>query len=90
MFTSGSRYAGAGTYVVTRPDGSSVTVTRIPLPGSAPIVGWHRRLDTERLDLLAAYYLKDPTASWQLGWTNDALILEALERHELIAVPGSR
>ena len=32
MFFTGSRYAGAGTYQVTRADGTVVTVTRIPLP----------------------------------------------------------
>jgi hypothetical protein len=90
MFDDRSRYAKAGTYEVRQPDGTLVTVTAIPLPVRPPVLGWHRRLDTERLDLLAFHYLKDATAAWQLGWTNDAMVLGALELHELIAIPRSR
>ena len=87
MFFPGSRYTDIGTYQATRPDGSTITVTRLPLPGPAPVQGWHRRSDTEHLDLLASHYLGDPTAAWALGWANRAMSLDALGVHDLIAIP---
>jgi hypothetical protein len=89
VFDADSRYAKAGTYVVTLPDGTPVVVTRIPLPRARPVLGWHRRGDDERLDVIAFRHLRNATASWQLGWANDALVLDALARHELIAIPRS-
>lgn len=87
MFLPNSRYAGLGSYAVTRPDGSAVTVTNLPLPAPRPVTGWHRRADTENLDLLAGHYLGDPTAGWLLGWTNGAVSLDALAARELLAIP---
>jgi hypothetical protein len=87
MFNENSRYADAGSYLVTLPDGTPVNVTRIPLPQPRAVIGWHRRADDERLDHVAFRRLGDATAAWQLGWTNDAMVLDALARHELIAIP---
>ena len=87
MFDSGSRYANAGTYIVTLPEGTPVVVTRIPLPSPAAPLGWHRRTESERLDLLAFHYLHDATAAWALGWTNNAMSLDALAVHETVAIP---
>lgn len=87
MFDASSRYAKTGTYVVALPDGTSVTVTRIPLPQGLSVLGWYRRDDDERLDIVAFKHLRDATAAWQLGWANDAVMLDALARHELIAIP---
>ncbi|MEV5700697.1 MULTISPECIES: hypothetical protein [Streptomyces violaceoruber group] len=87
MFHSTSRYAGAGTYEVTRPDGTVVLATRLPLPTAVPVAGWHRRSEGERLDLLAGHYLEDPTASWMLGLANGAMVLDALAVRDLVAVP---
>lgn len=87
MFAPGSRYATAGTYRVTLPDGTIVTVTRLPLPVRPPVRGWHRRAAGERLDLLAWHYAGDATAAWRLGWCSDAMSLDALGAHELVAIP---
>jgi hypothetical protein len=88
MFHPGSRYADAGTYQVTRQDGTVVTVTRLPQPPAVPVVlGWQRRADGERLDLLAAHFLGDPTAAWALGFANGAMVLDALAARPLVAVP---
>ena len=87
MFGPGSRYENAGTYTVFLPDGTPVTVTRIPLPARQPLQGWAKRTDSERLDLLAYHYLGDATAAWKLGWTADAVSLDALASHELIPIP---
>lgn len=90
MFAPGSRYQNAGTYTVTLPDGTEVTVTKLPLPQRAPLAGWHRRAQSERLDLIAYSYLGDATAAWQLGWANGAVVLDALAAHELIGIPARR
>jgi hypothetical protein len=87
MFTPNSRYADAGTYQVTTHGGEVITVTRLPLPQPQPILGFHRRTNAERLDLLAFHYLGDATAAWRLGWANGAMSLDALGSHETIAIP---
>jgi hypothetical protein len=90
MFDASSRYANTGTYVIELPDGTPVNVARIPLPQPRPVLGWHRRGEEERLDVIAFKHMRDATAAWQLGWTNDAMVLDALARHELIAIPRPR
>jgi hypothetical protein len=90
VFAQNSRYATAGTYTVTLPDGRVATVTRIPLPQQPPTLGWHRRAEAERLDLIAYQYLRDATRAWTLGWSNGAVVLDALAAHELIAIPRAR
>jgi hypothetical protein len=89
MFFPGSRYANAGTYQVTAPDGTTVTATRLPLPASSGLLGWYKRAAAERLDLLALNFLGDPTAAWALGWTNGAVSLDALAAHEHVAIPAA-
>jgi hypothetical protein len=86
MFFSGSRYASAGSYQAARADGTLVTVTRIPLPTPRAVLGWHRRGEGERLDLIAYRYLKDPAQAWILCEANDCLVPDALAAHELIAI----
>jgi hypothetical protein len=90
MFFAGSRYLSAGTYAVTLRDGTQATVTRSPLPAQTAIAGWHRRAQGERLDLLAYQYLGSATMAWRLGFDNNALVLDALAAHELIAIPAGR
>jgi hypothetical protein len=87
MFTSGSRYSGAGLYQVTLPDGTVVTVTRAPRPRTARLVGWHRRLDDERLDVIAHRYTRDATQAWVLCDANDAMAPDALGVHDVIGIP---
>lgn len=87
MFSSNSRYANAGTYTVTKEDGTAVTATRLPLPSRPAIAVSHVRLDAHRLDLIAAHYLGDATAFWRLCDANEAIAPEALAVHDRIAVP---
>jgi hypothetical protein len=87
MFSSDSRYAGAGTYQVTLGDGSVATATRIPAPVSRAPIGWHRRGPDERLDVIAYRYLKNATWFWQLCETNGSISPDALAAHDLIAIP---
>jgi hypothetical protein len=88
MFFPGSRYERAGTYPVTLPDGTIATVTRIPLPRTDPLVGYHPRVQGQRLDLIASHYLADPTTFWRLCDANNAIAPDALAMHDLVGIPG--
>lgn len=87
MFFPGSRYQNAGTYTVTRADGTTVSVTKTPLPLRSPLRGFHRRLEGQRLDLIAWRYLADATTFWRLCDANKALVPDALATHDLIGIP---
>jgi hypothetical protein len=87
MFFPGSRYETTGTYTVTLPNDKTVRVTKLPLPQSRAILGYHHRLEGQRLDLIANRYLKDPTAFWQLCDANNALVPDALAARDLIGIP---
>jgi len=87
MFFPGSRYQSAGLYSVTLPNGKTVRVTKLPLPTPKPLLGYHQRLDGQRLDLIANRYLKDPTAFWQLCDANNAMLPDALAARNLVGIP---
>ncbi|GAA1954696.1 hypothetical protein [Microbacterium deminutum] len=89
MFTSNSRYAAAGTYQVTLADGTVVTVTRAPRPRATRLVGWHRRVDDERLDVIAHRFTRDATQAWLLCDANDAMSPDALGVHDVIGIPDA-
>ncbi|MBK8460541.1 MAG: LysM domain-containing protein [Micropruina sp.] len=90
MFTSNSRYAGAGTYQVVLPGGTVVTVTRAPLPQALPIIGWHQCSNDERLDVIAHRFTRDATQGWLLCDVNDAMVPDALAAHDVIGIPPQR
>lgn len=87
MFFSNSRYENAGTYTVTQANGRIVTATKLPLRSPKPLLGYHRRLEGQRLDLIANHYLKDPNAFWQLCDANNTIVPDALATRELIGIP---
>jgi hypothetical protein len=90
MFFPGSRYQKTGTYVVTGPDGRPVTVARVPLPPrdeDIRLAGWHRRLEGQRLDLIANHHLADPTTFWRLCDANSSVVPDALAARGLIGIP---
>ena len=64
-----------------------MATTNLPLPVQTPLQGFHRRLDGQRLDLIASRYLKDATAFWQLCDANNAIAPDALAAHNLIGIP---
>jgi len=67
--------------------GAMVSVTNIPLPSSPPLLGYHRRLEGQRLDLIANHYLSDPAAFWRLCDANGAMVPDALGVHSLVGIP---
>ena len=88
MIFAGSRYQNSGTYRVTLPDRTVVSVLRLPLPGPAVVRGYYRRRGTgDGLDTIANFFLKDATAFWQLCDANNAVVPDALLARNLIGIP---
>jgi hypothetical protein len=87
MFFPGSRYEKLQSYSVTRPDGTTVAATRLPLALVRPVRGLHRRVEGQRLDLIAAHYLQDATTFWRLCDASGAVAPDALAARALCAIP---
>ena len=88
MFATDSRYAKLAPYTVTLRDGRVVTATRLwRSPAQLPLAGYHTRAQGDRLDLLAARYLQDPTLFWKLCDANGTPAAAALEARPLIGIP---
>lgn len=87
MFSPNSRYASLPTYTVTKPDGTEMRAVKLPLPKQRSLLGYHRRLEGQRLDLIANRYLKDATGFWQLCDANNAMVPDALASRDLIGIP---
>jgi hypothetical protein len=87
MFFSGSRYEKLGTYSTTKADGKTVQATKLPLPSVAPLIGFHRRHEGQRLDLIASHYLSDATTFWRLCDANNEVVPDALAVRDLIGIP---
>lgn len=88
MFAPNSRYADSPIYQCTLPDGRQVSAIQFPVRSQRALAGYHRRLDGQRLDLIASFYLKDPTAFWRLCDANGAISPHALSTHALIGIPA--
>jgi hypothetical protein len=88
MFFPGSRYEKTGTYTVQKDDGSTVVVTRIPGPRRPALRGFHRRLDGQRLDLIAHRHLKDASGFWRLCDASGVMAPDALAGRELVGIPA--
>lgn len=89
MFAPNSRYYGLPTYTVILPNGQTVSVTSCAVPSAQTIAGYHPRVAGDRLDLLAARYLSDPTVFWKLCDANNAPAPDALAAADLIGIPLS-
>jgi hypothetical protein len=87
MFFPGSRYLGMATYPVRRPDGTTAQAVKLPLPRPALVIGYHRRLVDQRLDLIAAHYLADATAFWRLCDAAGTVVPDALNAADLVGIP---
>lgn len=87
MFDRNSRYWSQPTYLTRTSDGRSVVAVTIPLPRTEQSAGEHRRREGDRLDLVAARYLDQPTSFWRLCDLNGASVPAALEARPFIAIP---
>lgn len=88
MFFPGSRYEKSGSYTLTRADGVQIKVARLPLPQRPPLLGFHKRLEGQRPDLIANFYLKDATAFWRLCDANNSMAPDALAARPLVGIPS--
>jgi hypothetical protein len=75
-----SRYDGVPTATIEVDDGRGgvrevpYILTRTPAdPATLTPLAWHRVAADDRLDLIAARYLGDPSAFWRIGDANLAL-----------------
>ena len=68
-----------------------MTAVRCAAPAPLPLEGYHRSVAGDRLDLLAARCLNDPTVFWKLCDANNVPVPDALAAADLIGIPrGSR
>lgn len=97
-----SRYEGLEVATAVAPDGAGglreVRYLRrrpAPPPSTSPPLARHRVAEGDRLDLVSARHLGDPTAFWRVADANDALdpddlVAPAAEGSVLvIPVPGA-
>jgi hypothetical protein len=87
MVFPGSRYSAGNTYSISCPNGSTITVLQIPLPGPALVQGYYRRIGAQRLDTIANAFLKDATAFWRLCDANNVVVPDALAARLLVGIP---
>ena len=90
IFDPGSRYAKLPTVLMVDARGRTVEVVPPALAQPQALRGRHIRRQGERPDHLAALYLADPTASWALGWINDAMTGEVLSELRELQIPTTK
>jgi hypothetical protein len=89
MFAINSRYAKQAIYLATTSNGRQVPAVTLPLPPqSVHLAGFHTRMVAERLDLVAARYLSDPTWFWRLCDANNTPVPDALAARSLLGIPA--
>jgi hypothetical protein len=75
-------------YEVTDLRGRRVFALPTPDPPLEFSVGRHVKKQNERLDHLAAAYLKDPNAFWRIAVVNGAVLPDSLLENELLDIPA--
>jgi hypothetical protein len=90
MLASNSRYAALAPTTATTASGQTVVALPPRLPPAAPpaLAGYYRRPAGERLDLVAARFLADPTAFWRLCDANNCMVPDALAARPTIGIPA--
>ena len=87
MFFAGSRYLSATQYVVTTPSGATVAAVSVYRSTSPTLRGFYKRVQGQRLDQIANYYLADPTTFWKLCDANATLVPDALANAAQVGIP---
>jgi hypothetical protein len=83
MFFKGSRYEKVGGAQLTNADGRVVTYKKIRFIPNTPARFYHLVVQSERPDLLAFRYYRDPLKFWHIADANPVMLAE-----ELTAQPG--
>ena len=82
MFPVTSRYYGVPTQQLTLPDGQVVVYLQrriVPQPDSLADLGSYVVRPQDRIDLISAGTLGDPTLSWRIADANGAMTPQELE-----------
>jgi hypothetical protein len=88
IFDPKSRYSQVAVFVCTDRRGRAINaVAAAPHPDQS-LLGFHRRLDGQRLDHLAFKYLDDPAGYWRICELADAMQAEALSEERDIPIPA--
>ncbi len=88
MYDDNSRYKNAGSYQRSDRRGRTVTVTATPAASDESFLGYHLRLQGQRLDHMAHRYLNNSTGFWRICELNDVMLPEALSEASEIEIPG--
>jgi hypothetical protein len=88
IFDAKSRYVkNATTYQTVDRRGRAVVAVTPARPPAQTLLGIHRRKQGQRLDHLAAFYLKDADGFWRIAELNDVMLPEALSEAPFIDIP---
>ena len=87
MFDKKSRYRDLAPYLVTDRRGRTVPVVPVPPPPQQTLLGYHARIQGQRLDHLASRYLDNPAGFWLLCEFNEVMLPESLSEAQEIAIP---
>ncbi len=87
MFDDKSRYKDLSTYQVEDSRGRTVAVVPVPPAPREAVLGYHLLKQGQRIDHLAAGYLKEPAGFWRIAELNDVMLPEALSERTEIAIP---
>lgn len=87
MFDEKSRYLKLKPYRVTDRRGRIVPVVPVPEAPGEHLLGYHARVQGQRLDHLANRYLNDPAGFWRICELNDVMLPESLSEAQEIAIP---
>jgi len=87
MFDNKSRYKDAESYQRTDWRGRTVTVTGTPEASQEQFLGYHLRIQGQRLDHMAYRYLNNGAGFWRICDLNDVMLPEALSEASEIAIP---
>jgi hypothetical protein len=90
MFDDKSRYKDAQTYQRIDRRGRTASVTATPQASEENFIGYHLRIQGQRLDHMAYRYLNNSTGFWRICDLNDVMLPEALSEALEIAIPGKK
>ena len=90
MFDDKSRYKDAEAYQRKDRRGRTVTVTAAPPASQENFLGYHLRIQGQRLDHMAYRYLHNSAGFWRICDLNDVMLPETLSEASEIAIPGKK
>lgn len=68
--------------------GRNVQVVSVPNAPRQALLGYHKLIQGQRLDHLAANYTLDEAGFWRICEANDAMLSESLSEKPEIAIPN--